>query len=86
MARFTCPGDLAVKAYLATRLPATYAAVRDAMAKLAELRSDFRPQSLLDAGSGPGTVLWAAANCWPRLEDALLCWKQRTPSAVGVRR
>ncbi|WP_119275333.1 small ribosomal subunit Rsm22 family protein [Taklimakanibacter deserti] len=65
-------GDLAAKAYLATRLPATYAAVRDAMAKLADLRPDFQPKSLLDAGSGPGTVLWAAADCWPDLADAIL--------------
>ena len=65
-------GELAAKAYLATRLPATYAAVRDAMAKLAEVRPDFQPKSLLDVGSGPGTVLWAAADCWPDLEDAVL--------------
>jgi ribosomal protein RSM22 (predicted rRNA methylase) len=65
-------GDLAAKAYLVTRLPATYGAVRDAMAKLAEFRPDFQPKSLLDAGSGPGTVLWAAADCWPGLENALL--------------
>jgi ribosomal protein RSM22 (predicted rRNA methylase) len=64
--------DLTAKAYLVTRLPATYAAVRAAMAKLAELRPDFQPKSLLDAGSGPGTVLWAAADCWPDLEDAAL--------------
>src|SRR5690242_11740537 len=64
--------DLAAKAYLATRLPATYAAVRDAMAKLAELRPDFHPKSLLDVGSGPGTALWAAADCWPELDDAML--------------
>ncbi len=42
------------------------------MAKLAELRPDFAPESLLDAGSGPGTVLWAAADCWPSLADAVL--------------
>lgn len=64
--------DLAARAYLATRLPATYAAIRDAMAKLAKLRPDFQPASLLDAGSGPGTVLWAASDCWPSLADALL--------------
>jgi ribosomal protein RSM22 (predicted rRNA methylase) len=64
--------DLAAKAYLATRLPATYAAVRDAMSKLIELRPDFAPKSLIDVGSGPGTVLWAAADCWPDLDDALL--------------
>jgi len=64
--------DLAAKAYIATRLPATYAAVREAMATLAELRPDFHPKRLLDVGSGPGTVLWAAADCWPDLADALL--------------
>ena len=66
------PDDLAAKAYLAVRLPATYAALRDAMSKLAELRPDFRPASLLDVGSGPGTALWAAVDCWPQLENALL--------------
>jgi ribosomal protein RSM22 (predicted rRNA methylase) len=64
--------DLAAKAYLATRLPATYAAIREAMAKLAGLRPDFQPASLLDAGAGPGTVLWAASDCWPSLVEALL--------------
>lgn len=64
--------DLAAKAYIATRLPATYAAVREAMARLAELRPDFHPKRLLDVGSGPGTVLWAAADCWPDLQDAVL--------------
>jgi ribosomal protein RSM22 (predicted rRNA methylase) len=65
-------GDLAARAYLATRLPATYAAVRDAMAKLAELRPDFLPSTMLDIGAGPGTALWAAADCWPGLADALM--------------
>ncbi|HTN95335.1 MAG TPA: small ribosomal subunit Rsm22 family protein, partial [Nordella sp.] len=64
--------DLRAKAYLATRLPATYAAVRAAMAELAERRSDFAPKTLLDVGAGPGTVLWAAADCWPGLEAARL--------------
>jgi ribosomal protein RSM22 (predicted rRNA methylase) len=65
-------GDLAARAYLATRLPATYAAIRDTMAKLAQLRPDFEPVSLLDAGAGPGTALWAAADCWPSLQEAAL--------------
>lgn len=64
--------DLSARAYLATRLPATYAAIRDAMAKLARLRPDFQPASLLDVGAGPGTALWAASDCWPGLTDALL--------------
>lgn len=64
--------DLAARAYLATRLPATYAAVRAAMTELAERRPDFAPSSLLDVGAGPGTALWAAADCWPSLETARL--------------
>jgi len=63
---------LAVKAYLAARLPATYAAVRSAFAMVAEVRPDFSPASLLDLGAGPGTVLWSAADCWPGLDEATL--------------
>ncbi|MEW9807005.1 small ribosomal subunit Rsm22 family protein [Mesorhizobium sp. ZMM04-5] len=62
----------AVKAYLAARLPATYAAVRASMANLAEAMPGLSPASLLDVGSGPGTVLWAAADCWPALERATM--------------
>jgi ribosomal protein RSM22 (predicted rRNA methylase) len=88
------PGDLAAKAYLATRLPATYAAVRDALAKLVELRPDFAPESLLDAGSGPGTVLWAASECWPSLQNAVLLehsaamrqWGEILSSSAPVKR
>ncbi|OHV86892.1 small ribosomal subunit Rsm22 family protein [Mesorhizobium sp. ORS 3428] len=64
--------DLAVKAYLATRLPATYAAVRASLDALTEVRPDFEPKSLLDIGAGPGTMLWATADAWPQLERAVL--------------
>lgn len=63
---------LAARAYLATRLPATYAAIRSAMREVSLRRPDFAPATLLDAGAGPGTALWAAADCWPRLSDAFL--------------
>jgi ribosomal protein RSM22 (predicted rRNA methylase) len=62
----------AALAYLATRLPATYAAVRAALEQVAVACPEFAPTSLLDVGAGPGTVLWAAADCWPDLDDALL--------------
>ncbi|MBP1850708.1 small ribosomal subunit Rsm22 family protein [Rhizobium halophytocola] len=61
---------LAAKAYLATRLPATFAAVRAALEMVADASPDFSPRTLIDAGSGPGTVLWAAADCWDDLESA----------------
>ena len=64
--------DLVARAYLATRLPATYAAIRMAMNELAQRRPDFEPRTLLDVGAGPGTVLWAASDCWPGLEAARL--------------
>src|SRR5215813_2806311 len=64
--------ELAVKAYLATRLPATYAAIRAAMAALSEALPAFEPKTLLDAGAGPGPALWAAADCWTELERAAL--------------
>jgi ribosomal protein RSM22 (predicted rRNA methylase) len=59
-------------AYLAVRLPATYAAVRASFAAIADARPDFAPMTALDIGSGPGTALWAAADCWPALAEALL--------------
>ncbi|HVJ42269.1 MAG TPA: small ribosomal subunit Rsm22 family protein [Dongiaceae bacterium] len=64
--------DLAAQAYLATRLPATYAAIRAALAMVEERLPDFMPENLLDLGAGPGTALWAALDCWPRLNAAVL--------------
>jgi len=75
--------DLAARAYLATRLPATYAAVRASMESAAELAPDFAPKSLLDVGAGPGTALWAAGDCWPSLEEALMLEASPAIRAVG---
>ncbi len=58
-----------VAAYAATRLPATYAACRAAMAQVAARLPGFAPASLLDAGCGPGTALWAAAMQWPGIAN-----------------
>jgi len=54
-------------AYLLARLPATYAAVRAALAQTAQSMPNFTPQSLLDAGAGPGAASWAGAETWPGL-------------------
>ena len=64
--------ELAVKAYLAARLPATYAAVRASLDAVSEVRPGFAPATLLDIGAGPGTVLWATTDQWPDLEQATL--------------
>jgi ribosomal protein RSM22 (predicted rRNA methylase) len=77
-------GDLAARAYLATRLPATYAAISAAFAALAEMRPDFAPRSLLDIGAGPGTAMWAASQIWP-VSDALLVERNGPIRSYGER-
>jgi ribosomal protein RSM22 (predicted rRNA methylase) len=72
-------------AYLAVRLPATYAAVRASFAALVQARPDFAPKTVLDIGAGPGTALWADADCWPDLEDALLVEASPIFRACGER-
>lgn len=63
--------DMAACAYLAARLPATYAAISAVFEAVAQMRPDFAPKSLLDIGAGPATALLAASQIWP-LSDALL--------------
>lgn len=75
--------DLAVKAYLATRLPATYAAVRASLDAVAEARPDFSPGTLLDVGAGPGTVLWATADRWPALGRATMLEASAAVRSIG---
>jgi ribosomal protein RSM22 (predicted rRNA methylase) len=54
-------------AYIATRVPATFAANRAVHAALADVMPDFAPQSLLDVGS------WAALSAWPTLSTVIQC-------------
>ncbi len=60
-------GELDVSAYVAARMPATYAACAAVFAKVAQTMPDFVPQSLLDVGAGPGTASFAARQAWPAL-------------------
>ena len=52
-------------AYVMSRFPGTYAACARAMAEVAEVVPAFAPDSLLDAGAGPGGGGWAALETWP---------------------
>ena len=58
----------AVAAYLAYRVPATYAAAAFVFRHVAERRPGWAPGTLLDAGAGPGVAAWAALEAWPSLE------------------
>ncbi|MBN9057796.1 small ribosomal subunit Rsm22 family protein [Kaistia sp. MMO-174] len=70
--RFHVSEDDAARAYLAARLPATFAAVRAAMDAAEAQLQTFRPGSLLDLGAGPGTAMWAARDTWPTIDDTLM--------------
>lgn len=55
-----------VLAYLAVRLPATFAVCIRVFQELAKFLS---PTSLLDLGAGPGTGSWAARDIFPGLKN-----------------
>jgi ribosomal protein RSM22 (predicted rRNA methylase) len=59
-------------AYVLARLPATYAACARAFDEAARIVPDFAPDSLLDAGAGPGGAAWAALETWTGLTGATL--------------
>jgi ribosomal protein RSM22 (predicted rRNA methylase) len=70
-------------AYVATRMPATYAAIHVALSAMAAQQPDFAPRSLLDVGAGPGTVMWAAADLWTGIEAATLVETSPAIRALG---
>jgi ribosomal protein RSM22 (predicted rRNA methylase) len=49
-------------AYAFTRLPATYAATSAVLTAIRDAWPEFAPRTLIDAGAGPGTAAWAAAE------------------------
>jgi len=51
-------------AYLVGRAPGCYAAVLRALSEIKVRDPNFRPNSLLDFGSGCGTSVWAANTIW----------------------
>ncbi len=75
--------ELAAYAYLAARLPATFAAVTSALQETAHICDEFSPRSHLDIGAGPGTALWAASDVWPEIEQSRLLEGSNAIRAVG---
>lgn len=80
--RFSLAVDLA--AYAVTRLPATFAAVRTAMAEAAA-RTDFAPRSVIDLGCGPGSAAWAAVEAFPAIEQVEMVDSHAGMLATGRR-
>jgi len=56
-------------AYAVGRMPATYAAVRNALAHAMARLPSATPRSLIDIGAGPGTATWAALDLLPDLAE-----------------
>lgn len=87
------PDDLAARAYVITRLPATFAAVGAAMQEVQAVRPEFAPASQLDVGAGPGTAFWAAQSVWDSLRGGLLlegsehmrAWGERLTTGAEVK-
>lgn len=59
-------------AYLCFRFPATFSVICRVLAELREHLPEFKPKSLLDFGSGPGTPLWSIDEIFPEMEDISL--------------
>lgn len=75
-------------AYAAFRLPATYAAIYSTLRQVQGQFPQWRPQSLLDVGGGPGTVMWAATHpdLWPEtLQQITLLEREANMITMGQR-
>lgn len=67
-------------AYLAVRMPATFAAVGTA---LAQFGGNIQPESLLDLGAGTGAAAWAAAETFDSLRQFTLIEQDRGLIELG---
>lgn len=79
------PSAEGATAYAVTRLPATFAAIAAALAETRDRAPEWRPQTLLDAGAGPGICAWAASAVWPGLGQATLVERDGRMIALGQR-
>src|SRR6202022_3980763 len=59
------------------------AAVRAVLLELSRIIPEWHTRSMLDAGAGPGTVAWAAAEIWPDLEQFTMVERDRRMSGLG---
>jgi len=71
-------------AYAVTRLPATFAATAAALDAVRDAWPNFVPRTLIDAGAGPGTAAWAAAEQFPALADIRLIDDNRHLRALAL--
>ncbi len=71
------------QAYLASRLPATYASMLQALQELIHYPEINSIQNILDLGSGPGTTLWSIQNIFPLIKNFTLIEKDAQFIEIG---
>jgi ribosomal protein RSM22 (predicted rRNA methylase) len=74
-----------VLAYVAYRMPATFAAMHAALDEVRARQPLWRPRTFLDAGAGPGTGMWAAGEIWPELQRFTLLEREEGMISLGRR-
>lgn len=72
-------------AYLAVRLPATFAAVATVLQATKNIVPDMSPKSLNDIGAGPGTATLAFLEAFPMMQQAHLFEMDAEMIAIGKR-
>ncbi|XP_040000070.1 methyltransferase-like protein 17, mitochondrial [Xiphias gladius] len=72
--------------YMAARLAGGYAAARRALNEIKKRDPSFAPQSLLDFGSGLGTVVWASHSCWAGSLKEMVCVDSSGPMNILAER
>ncbi len=70
-------------AYAAYRLPATFAAIFATLAEVRKRLPYWQPRTLLDAGAGPGTAMWAASEIWSSLQSCTLLEREAAMISLG---
>lgn len=70
-------------AYLAGAMPSAYAATFNVLHEISHRLSDFKPKTILDFGTGPGTALWFVLN-WisTYMGIYLISWMQGITSSL----
>lgn len=73
------------QAYLATRMPATFAAISSVLRAVAQRIPSLQIRSLLDLGAGPGSAAWAACELIPSLERIQMIERDEGFIEIGKR-
>lgn len=72
-------------AYIAARMPATYAVCSYVLQELSRRCPEVEIASILDLGAGPGTASWAAAMHFPAIRKITLMEQDGELIAIGKR-